>query len=144
MKAKMKMLKLKISTKGYYNAERWDHEEIDTTPHLDYQYNSGTRWKANDHRLSNKKQEAYAFSSKYWEQPTIDISQNKYHYIGKRRVLNAGRVTNNLALYENELEREIQKAIAKVNQRFQNKFDKDFEEHFSDDLVKFLKSKENV
>jgi len=143
MKSKMKMLKLKISTKPYYNAERWDHTEIDSTPYLDYDFNTGNRWKANDPRLSDKMAVA-RFRNTYWERTTIDPSQNKYHYIGKRRVINCGRMTNNLALYEDELEREIQKAITKVNQRFISKYEQDFESHFADDLVKFLKSKETA
>jgi hypothetical protein len=140
MKTKMQMLRLKISTKSYRNAERWDHTEIDSTPYLDYDYAEGTNWKATDTRLSDRTAVA-RFKHTYWEQTTIDPSQRKYHYIGKRRVPNAGRMTNNLALYEDELEREIQKAIAKVNQRFQSKYKADFELEFADDLVKFLKSK---
>lgn len=140
MKSKMSMLKLKISTKSYRNAERWDHQEIDSTPYLDYDFNTGSRWRATDPRLSDKMAVA-RFRNTYWEQTTIDPNQNKYHYIGKRRVPNGNRITTNLALYEDELEREIQKAIAKVNQRFHSKYEQDFEHHFQDGLVKFLKSK---
>jgi hypothetical protein len=141
MKSKMQMLKLKISTKSYRNAERWNHTEIESTPYLDYNYADGTNWKATDTRLSDRTAVAL-FKNTYWERTTIDPSQNKYHYIGKRRVENYGRVTTNLSLYEDELEREIHSAIAKVNKRFESKYKADFELEFADNLVKFLKSKE--
>lgn len=140
----MTMLKLKISTKSYRNAERWDHNEIDSTPYLDYDFNTGTRWKANDARLSDRTAVA-RFKNTYWEQTTIDPSQPKYRYFGdnkSRRRLNAGRITTNLALYEDELEREIQKAIARVNQRFLSKYEQDFEYQFEDSFVKFVRNKE--
>lgn len=142
MKTKMQMLKFKISTRAYRNAERWDHTEIDSTPYLDYNYAEGTNWKATDTRLSDSTAVS-RFKSTYWEQTTIDPSQNKYHYYAgnSRRRLNTGRITTNLALYEDELEREIHSAIAKVNKRFEDKYKADFELEFGDDLVKFLKSK---
>lgn len=144
MKAKMTMLKVKISTKGSYNSERWQHQEIDSTPYLDYDYNTGGRWRANDTRLSDHTAVAH-FKNTYWEQKTIDPSQNKYHYFGNgRRVPNTNRITTNLALYEDELEREIQKAIAKVNERFMSKYEQDFEHHFEDKLVKFVRNKETA
>jgi hypothetical protein len=139
MKVKMQMLKLKISTKSR-NAERWEHEVIEDTVYLNYNFAAGTNWKANDPRLSDHTAVA-RFKNTYWEHTTIDPSQNKYHYIGKRRIENRGRITNNLALYEDELEREIQAAVRKVNNRFATKFKNDFELEFADDLVKFLKSK---
>jgi hypothetical protein len=142
MKVKMQMLKLKISTKSYRNAERWDHTEIESTPHLDYEYAEGTNWKATDPRLSDRTAVA-RFKNTYWERTTIDPSQNKYHYYAGsgRRIENQSRMTNNLSLYEDELEREIHSAIAKVNKRFESKYKADFELEFADDLVKFLKSK---
>jgi len=147
MKVKMQMLKLKISTKSYRNAERWNHTEIESTPYLDYEYAEGTNWKATDTRLSDRTAVA-RFKNTYWERTTIDPSQNKYHYLGSaykagsgRRIENRGRITTNLALYEDELEREIHAAIAKVNKRFESKYKADFELEFADDLVKFLKSK---
>ena len=143
MKTKMQMLKLKISTKSYRNAERWDHSEIDSTPYLDYNYAEGTNWKATDPRLSDRTAVA-RFKNTYWEHATIDPSQPKYNYFGpskNRRRLNTGRMTTNLALYEDELEREIHSAIAKLNKRFEAKYKADFELEFADDLVKFLKSK---
>ena len=142
MKTKMQMLKLKISTKSYRNAERWDHNEIDSTPYLDYDYAEGTNWKATDTRLSDRTAVA-RFKNTYWERTTIDPSQNKYHYYAGsgRRIENHSRMTTNLALYEDELEREIQAAVKKVNQRFQSKYKNDFELEFNDELVKFLKSK---
>jgi hypothetical protein len=144
---KMTMLKLKISTKGYYNAERWDHKEIDSTPRLMYEYNQGTNWKANDYRLADQKGEVYKFEQSYWEQTTIDPSQNKYNYFGPkraRRIPNSGRITTNLALYETELEREIDLAIERVNKRFEAKYKRDFETHFEDPVVKFVKDKQPV
>ena len=144
MRAKMNMLKLKISTKSSAYADRWTHSEVDTTPSVRYDFNEGTNWKATDPRLLNRKSEAYTFETNYWEQPTIDPSQNKYYYYGpnkNRRGLNRGRFTNNLSLYEDELEREIHKAIERLNKRWAEKFKTDFENHFEDDLVKFIKSK---
>ena len=135
----MPTLKIKISTKSFPSAERWEHEVIEHTASLNYNFANGTNWKANDPRLSDHTAVA-RFTNTYWEQTTIDPSQNKYHYFGKRRVPNTGRITTNLALYEDELEREIQAAVRKVNQRFATKYKNDFELEFADDLVKFLKS----
>ena len=142
MKAKMTMLKYKISTKSWHDS-RWTHSEITSTPHLDYQFNTGTNWKATDERLNDRRAVA-VFKNTYWEQPTIDYSQNKYHYFGpnkNRRSLNTGRQTSNLSLYETELETEINKAFERVNKRWTEKYKTDFENHFEDDLVKFVKSK---
>ena len=136
------MLKLKISTKSR-NADRWTHTEIVNTPSASYDFNQGTNWKATDIRLSDRREVA-VFQNTYWEQKTIDYSQNKYHYFGpnkKRRSLNTSRYTSNLALYENELEMEINKAVERLNKRWAEKFKTDFENHFEDDLVKFVKSK---
>ena len=137
------MLKLKISTKSRHS-DRWMHTEIVNTPTVRYDFNQGTNWKATDIRLSGRKQEAYKFETNYWEQRTIDRSQNKYNYFGpnkKRRSLNTSRYTSNLALYENELEAEINKAVERLNKRWAEKFKTDFENQFEDDLVKFVKSK---
>jgi hypothetical protein len=135
----MQMLKLKISTKSR-NAERWEHEEIENTVNINYDFAEGTNWNATDPRL-NDQRAVHNFKNTYWERTTIDASQNKYHYVGSRRLENRGRITTNLALYENELEREIRAAVRKVNQRFQSKYKNDFELEFNDDLIKFLKSK---
>ena len=139
MRRIMPMLKIKISTKSR-NAERWEHEVIENTVNINYDYAVGTNWKATDPRLSDQVA-VHNFRSTYWERTTIDTSQNKYHYVGNRRFENRGRITTNLALYEDELEREIQAAVKKVNQRFQSKYKNDFELEFNDELVKFLKSK---
>ena len=139
----MNMLKLKISTKSWHDS-RWTHTEIDTTPSVRYYFNQGTNWKATDIRLSGRKSEVYKFETNYWEQSTIDHSQNKYHYVGpneNRRIENRHRHTTNLALYEKQLETEINKAVERLNKRWANKFKTDFENHFEDDLVKFVKSK---
>lgn len=138
---KMNMLNIKISTRSY--RERWSHSLIDSTPYLDYEFNKGTNWKASDSRLRDKSA-VYQFRETYWEQKTVDPSQNKYHYFGKnktRRSLNSHRQTTNLSLYEDELEREIQKAIAKVNRRWEKKYKDDFEHHFEEPVFKFLNSK---
>ena len=143
MIAQMNKLKLKISTKSR-QGDRWTHTEIVNTPTVRYDFNEGTNWKATDTRLFGRKQEAYKFETNYWELPTIDHSQNKYHYFGpnkNRRMLNRGRHTTNLALYEEQLEMEINKAVERLNKRWAEKFKTDFENHFEDDLVKFVKSK---
>ena len=142
MIAKMNMLKLKISTKSR-NDDRWTHSEIVNTPYLEYKYNTGTNWKANDARLTDRRAVA-VFENTYWEQSTIDPSQPKYNYFGPnntRRSLNRGRHTTNLALYEEQLEAEIHKVVERLNKRWANKYKTDFENHFEDDLVKFVKSK---
>jgi hypothetical protein len=142
MKAKMTMLKIKISTRSWHES-RWTHNDIISTPYLDYEFNRGTNWKATDTRLDDRTAVAQ-FKNTYWEQHTIDPHQNKYHYRGPnktRRSENMGRYTNNLSLYENELEMEIHKAIERLNQRWAEKYKTDFENHFEDDLVKFVKSK---
>ena len=141
MKSKMTMLKLKISTKGSHNDDRWQHQEITDTPFLRYDYAEDNRWKATDSRLSDRSA-VHRFSHTYWQHTTVNPSQTKYHYIGKRRVPNGGRITTNLSLYEEELEREIHRAIERVNLRFQKKFCRDFENHFQDSLVKFINAKE--
>ena len=136
------MLKLKISTKSR-NADRWTHTEIVNTPNFRYDFNQGTNWKATDPRLSDRKA-VWNFESNYWEQKTIDPSQNKYHYFGpkkNRRSENYHRHTTNLALYEEQLEMEINKAVERLNKRWADKYKTDFENHFEDDLVKFVKSK---
>ena len=138
----MNMLKLKISTKSRHS-DRWMHTEIVNTPDVRYGFNQGTNWKATDSRLSDRKA-VWNFETNYWEQRTIDRSQNKYNYFGpnkKRRSLNTSRYTSNLALYENELEAEINKAVERLNKRWAEKFKTDFENQFEDDLVKFVKSK---
>jgi hypothetical protein len=143
MIAKMNMLKLKISTKSRHS-DRWMHTEIVNTPTVRYDFNQGTNWKATDARLSGRKSEVYKIETNYWEQFTIDHSQNKYHYIGpnkNRRIENRHRHTSNLALYEEQLEMEINKAVKRLNKRWADKFKTDFENHFEDDLVKFVKSK---
>jgi hypothetical protein len=143
MIAKMRMLKLKISNKSRH-ASRWIHTEIVNTPDVRYHFNEGTNWKATDARLSGRKSEVYKFETNYWEQSTIDPTQNKYHYIGpnkNRRIENFHRHTTNLALYERQLEAEIEKAVGRLNKRWAEKFKTDFENHFEDDLVKFVKSK---
>lgn len=142
MIAQMNMLKLKISTKSRHS-DRWTHTEIVNTPYLDYKFNTGTNWKANDQRLNDRRAVA-VFQNTYWELPTIDHSQNKYLYIGSnknRRIENRHRQTTNLALYEEQLETEINKAVERLNKRWAVKFKTDFENHFEDDLVKFVKSK---
>lgn len=146
MKAKMTMLKLKVSTKMSYNSDRWQHQDIDTTPYLDYEFNKGTNWKANDTRLADRTAVA-RFKNTYWEQRTLDPSQPKYHYFGKnktRRIPNGHRQTTNLSLYQDELEREVQKAIAKVNRHWEKKYKEDFEYHFQEPLTKFLTKKETA
>jgi hypothetical protein len=143
MIAKMNMLKLKISTKSR-NASRWIHTEIVNTPDVRYPFNEGTNWKATDARLSGRKSEVYKFETNYWEQRTIDYSQNKYRYFGpnkNRRSENFHRHTTNLALYEEQLEAEIEKAVERLNKRWADKYKTDFENQFEDDLVKFVKSK---
>jgi hypothetical protein len=59
-------------------------------------------------------------------------------------VPNGHRITTNLSLYQEELEREIDLAIERVNKRFEAKYKRDFETHFEDPVVKFVKDKQAV
>lgn len=135
----MNIIKIKISHHKSPFDQRWSHKVMETTPRLRYEFGEKQYWTANDHRVSDRSA-VFDYGQNYWQQKTTDPSENKYHYIGKRRIPNESFETTNLVLYQRELVREITMAIKKVKDRWKTKFKNDFENHFQDDLVKFVNS----